>query len=154
MAPRNTRVKDPDHLDETYVGTIGPMPCHVCKLRGNGITDSNSNWRLWNADMKVYRDGKGTLEEDSDEVFANKEDEILVKMERRRKATLWFSITESLREKHLVDLMGRDKTSEDVYRRIHERVAPPGTPYKPLEVLTITDEMREGMRRAAEASKQ
>jgi hypothetical protein len=68
-------------------------------------------------------------------------------MERRRKAMLWFSISEKLREKHLVDMGGREKTSEDVYKRIHERVAPPGTPYEPLEVLTVTEDMREDVRK-------
>src|SRR4051812_44320375 len=99
MAPSNNRVKDPDYSDETYVGTIGPMPCHVCKLRGESLTDADSNWKLWNADMKVYRDGAGKGEED--EVFASIDEEILTKMERRRKAILWFSISERLRELHL-----------------------------------------------------
>jgi hypothetical protein len=63
MPPNSTRVKDPDYSVQTYVGTIGSMPCHVCKLRGDGLTDKYSNWRLWNADMKVYRDGAGKGEE-------------------------------------------------------------------------------------------
>ncbi|KAL3427837.1 hypothetical protein PVAG01_01346 [Phlyctema vagabunda] len=143
MAPRKPGAKDREE-DSTYLGDVGPMPCWACKLRGNGITDANSNWRLWNADMKIFRDGKGTVDED--EVFASKDEEILTKMERRRKAILWFSISEKLREEHLVDLGGRDKTSEDVLKRIHERVAPPGTPYQPLGALVVTDEIREGMK--------
>jgi hypothetical protein len=153
MPPSNSRVKDPDYSDETYVGTIGSMPCHVCKLRGNGLTDKDSNWRLWNADMKVYRDGAGKGAEE--ETWSSIDEEILAKMERRRKAILWFSISEKLREKYLVDLGGRDKTSEDVYKRIHESVAPKGAKYEPLELLTVEEHMREEVRkrRAAKEAK-
>lgn len=101
--------------------------------------------------MRVYNDGAGTSEED--EVFASADEEILTKMERRRKAILWFSIGVEIREKHLVDLGGRDKTSEDVYRRVFERVAPKGSQYKPLEILTVTEEMRNDMRKRADSKK-
>ncbi|ORY67482.1 uncharacterized protein BCR38DRAFT_159139 [Pseudomassariella vexata] len=137
------------HEEGEYMGNIGSMPCYRCKLRGNGLTDPNSNWRLWNADMKVYRDGTG--DGDPDEVFANKEEEILAKMDRRRKAFMWFSVSESLREQHLTDLGGKNASSEDVFRRLHERVAPPGTAYKPLEKLVITEQMRADIKKAGEA---
>ena len=145
MPPNNSRVKNPDYAAETYVGTIGPMSCHVCKLRGDGLMDPNSNWKLWNADMKVYRDGSGA---DIDtEIFASRDEKILAQMERKRKAILWFSISEKLREEHLVDMGGRDKSSGDVFKRIHERVAPPGAPYEPLEEFVITKEMRRDLDR-------
>jgi hypothetical protein len=142
------RIKNPDTSPETYVGTIGSIPCHVCKIRGNGLTDADSNWRLWNADMKVYRDGAGKGEED--EVWDSIDEEILCKMERRRKAIIWFSISEKLREEHLQDMGGREKTGEDVMRRMFERVAPAGSKYEPLEGFTVTEEMRESVRRARE----
>ena len=63
----------------------GTTRCYTCKLRG-GLTDRDSNWRLWNADMKVYRDGAGKGEED--EEWTSVDDEIISKMERRRKAIL------------------------------------------------------------------
>jgi hypothetical protein len=127
------------------------MRCYTCKLRG-GLTDKDSNWRLWNADMKVYRDGAGKGEED--EEWASIDDEIITKMERRRKAIVWFSVSEELREKHLVDMGGRDKTTEDVMKRLFERVAPPGSKYEPLEKLTVEEHMRESMRKARERKRQ
>jgi hypothetical protein len=96
--------------------------------------------------MKVYRDGAGKGEED--EEWASIDDEILAKMERRRKAIIWFSVSEELREKHLTDMGGRDKTSEDVMKRLFDKVAPPGSQYEPLEKLTVEEHMRESIRRA------
>jgi hypothetical protein len=123
------------------------MPCYTVKLRG-GLTDSDSNWRLWNADVKVYRDGAGKGEEE--ESWASIDDEILKKMERRRKAIIWFSISEELREKYLTDMGGRDRTSEDVMKRMFDKVAPPGSKYQPLEKLTVEEHMRDSIRRARE----
>ncbi|TVY58063.1 hypothetical protein LCER1_G002122 [Lachnellula cervina] len=155
MPSKHKTVKDTRATSSTkYMGTVGNMPCHVCKLRGNGITDPNSNWRLWNADMNVYRDGAG--QDEDDEVFDSIDDEILKKIERRRKAMLWFSIGEKLRELHLSDMGGRDKTSADVFRRIYERVAPEGTKYEPMESLgtpDITEKMRDDVRRRREMKK-
>ncbi|TVY76019.1 hypothetical protein LSUE1_G009112 [Lachnellula suecica] len=141
MAPANP---DPD----TYLGTVGNMPCYTCKLRG-GLTDADSNWRLWNADMKVYRDGSG--KDEDDEEWASIDDEIISKMERRRKAIVWFSVSEGLREKHLTDLGGREKTTEDVMKRLFDNVAPPGSKYQPLEKLEVEEHMRESIRKARAA---
>jgi len=127
------------------------MPCYTVKLRG-GLTDSDSNWRLWNADMKVYRDGAGKGEED--EEWDSIDDEILKKMERRRKAIIWFSISEELREKYLTDMGGRDKTSEDVMKRMFDKVAPPGSKYQPLDELTVEEHMREAIRKARKRERQ
>lgn len=127
------------------------MPCYTCKLRGS-LTDSDSNWRLWNADMKVYRDGAGKGEDE--EEWSSIDEEIITKMERRRKAILWFSVSEELRGKHLTDMGGRDKTSDDVMKRLFDNVAPEGTIYRPLEKLTVEEHMRESMRRARERRRQ
>ncbi|KAI0598851.1 hypothetical protein F4775DRAFT_162345 [Biscogniauxia sp. FL1348] len=124
------------------LGYIGEVPCYRCKLRGNGLTDVNSNWRLWNADMKVYRAANPTSS-DEEEVFPSKDAEILARTDRRRKALMWFTVSENLREQHLLDLGGTDKSCEDVFRRLYERVAPPGTPYEPLEKIVVTDKLRE-----------
>jgi len=132
---------------DTYLGTIGPMACYTVTLRG-GLTDKDSNWRLWNADMKVYRDGEGKGEDD--EEWASIDDEIISKMERRRKAIIWFSVSEPLREKYLTDMGGRDKTSEDVMKRLFDNVAPEGTKYEPLEPLVVEEHMRESTRKARE----
>lgn len=86
--------------------------------------------------MKVFRDA---TTEDKDETFESKEDEIRAKKDRLRKALLWFTVSEPLREEHLVDMGGRDKSSNDVFRRLYERVAPPGTPYEPPPPLLKKD---------------
>lgn len=96
--------------------------------------------------MKVYRDGAGKGEED--EEWASIDDEIITKMERRRKAMIWFSVSEKLREKHLTDMGGRDKTSEDVMKRLFDSVAPQGAPYEPLGKLVVEEYMREDVRKA------
>ncbi|CZT05216.1 hypothetical protein WAI453_005497 [Rhynchosporium graminicola] len=111
-------------VGDTYLGTIGSMACYTCTLRG-GLTDVNSNWRLWKADMKVYRDGESKYEDE--ETFPSIDDEVISKMERRRKAILWFSVSEAVREKFLTDMGSRDKTSEDVMRRLFDNVAPEGS---------------------------
>lgn len=98
--------------------------------------------------MKVYRDGAGKGEDT--ETFASIDDEILSKMERRRKAIIWFTIGTELREKYLTDMGGREKTSEDVMRKMWENVAPEGTRYEPLEPLVVEEHMRESIRRARE----
>lgn len=98
--------------------------------------------------MKVYRDGAGKGEDE--EEWASIDDEIMTKMERRRKAILWFSVSEELRGKHLTDMGGRDTTSDDVMKRLFDNVAPEGTRYRPLEKLTVEEHMRESMRRARE----
>jgi len=67
---------------------------------------------------------------------------------------LWFSISEELREKHLTDMGGRDKTSEDVMKRLFDKVVPPGTQYEPLEELKVEEHMRETVRRARERKSQ
>jgi len=123
------------------------MTCYTCKLRGN-LTDSDSNWRLWNADRKVYNDGAGKGEED--EEWESIDAEILAKMERRRKAILWFSISERIRGMHLTDMGGRDKTADDVMRKMFDNFAPPGSTYEPLEELTVEEHMRVSIRRARE----
>lgn len=102
--------------------------------------------------MKVYRDGAGKGEEE--EEWASIDDEIISKMERRRKAIVWFSVSEELRQKHLTDMGGRDKSTEDVMRRLFERVAPPGSKYEPLEKLVVEEHMRESIRRARERKRQ
>ena len=123
------------------------MDCYTCTLRG-GLTDSDSNWRLWNADMKVYRDGAGKGEDE--EEWPTIDDEIIAKMERRRKAIMWFSVSEELRGKYLTDMGGRDKTSEDVMRRLFENVAPAGTEWEPLPKVQVEESMREVVRRSRE----
>ena len=125
MAPRSEE-------QGTLLGYVFDQPCYSCNLRGDGISDPNSNWRLWNADMKVFRDA---TTDDADEVFASKEDKTRHKMDRQRKALIWFTVSEELREKHLTDLGGRDSSSNDVFRRLYERVAPPGFPYQPFPEL-------------------
>ncbi|KAF2973081.1 hypothetical protein GQX73_g655 [Xylaria multiplex] len=118
----------------TLLGYVDGRACYGCTLRGDGILDPNSNWRLWNADVKVFRDA--TTDDDS-EVFASEEEKRRVKADRKFKAYMWFTVAEPLRAAHLVDLGGRESSSEDVFRRLHEKVAPPGTPsygsaYQPL----------------------
>ncbi|KAL7620268.1 hypothetical protein AAE478_009261 [Parahypoxylon ruwenzoriense] len=141
------------HAKETgeFLGYVGAIACYRCKLRGNGITDANSNWRLWNADVKVYRAAKPSPEDRSDEVFASKEEELLAKADRVRKAIMWFTVSEELREQHLLDMGGTDKSSEDVFRRLYERVAPPGTPYEPLERLQVPDRLLRKIKNDKEA---
>ncbi|CZS90844.1 uncharacterized protein RAG0_01737 [Rhynchosporium agropyri] len=137
-------------VGDTYLGTIGSMACYTCTLRG-GLTDVDSNWRLWNADMKVYRDGEGKYEDE--ETFPSIDDEVISKIERRRKAILWFSVSEAVREKFLTDMGSRDKTSEDVMRRLFDNVAPEGSKYKPLERFVVEDHMRESIRRERESKR-
>ncbi|KAI1497604.1 hypothetical protein F5X99DRAFT_359463 [Biscogniauxia marginata] len=134
-----------------FLGYIGKVPCYRCKLRGNGLTDVNSNWRLWNADMKVYR-AANPSSGDEEEAFPSKDAEILAMTDRRRKALMWFTVSENLREQ-LVDMAGTDKSSEDVFRWLYENVAPPGTPYEPLEKIVITDKLREQYLKAEERAK-
>ncbi|CZT46490.1 uncharacterized protein RSE6_06923 [Rhynchosporium secalis] len=137
-------------VGDTYLGTIGSRACYTCTLRG-GLTDVDSNWRLWNADMKVYRDGEGKYEDE--ETFPSIDDDVVSKIEPRRKAILWFSISEAVREKFLTDMGSRDKTSEDVMRRLFDNVAPEGSKYKPLERLVVEDHMRESIRRERESKR-
>lgn len=130
----------------TFLGYVGgDIPCYSCNLRGNGILDPNSNWRLWNADMKVFRDA---TTDDAEEVFASKDEEVRAKKDRLRKALMWVTVSEKLRGEHLVDLGGRDKSSNDVFRRLFERVAPLGTPYEPPPPLLKKD--AEDAKRAGE----
>ncbi|KAL2068439.1 hypothetical protein VTL71DRAFT_16537 [Oculimacula yallundae] len=141
MAPKQDNTTT---VGDTYLGTIGNMPCYTCTLRG-GLTDADSNWRLWNADMKVYRDGEGKY--DDEETFNSIDDEIMCKLERRRKAIIWFSVSEGVREKYLTDMGGRDKKSEDVMKRLFDNVAPEGSKYEPLEKLVVEEHMRQSVRR-------
>ncbi|RYP12128.1 hypothetical protein DL767_011464 [Monosporascus sp. MG133] len=97
-----------------FLGYVGDIPCYSRNLRGSRLSDLNSNWLLWNA---------------------NKKEEVLTRMDCRHKVILWFTVGENLREEHFVDMGGRDKSSDDVFRRLYERVAPPGTPYEPLPPL-------------------
>ncbi|KAI1199006.1 hypothetical protein F5X97DRAFT_135433 [Nemania serpens] len=111
----------------SFLGYVDGLACYSCTLRGEGVLDPNSNWRLWNADVKVFRDATA---DDDGEVFASKEEERRVKADRRFKAFMWFTVAEPLRAAHLVDLGGRESSSEDVFRKLHQEVAPPGTPYE------------------------
>jgi len=58
-------VSHKSHLYPLTPYQIGTTRCYTCKLR-SGLNDSDSNWRLWNADMKVYRDRAGKGEEDEE----------------------------------------------------------------------------------------
>lgn len=98
--------------------------------------------------MKVFRDTDPAFT--TDDSFSSKEEETLAKMERVRKAKIWFSVSEALREKYLTDMGGRDKTSEDVMYRLWQNVAPPGTPYEPLEKIEVTEEMRANIKAGRE----
>lgn len=79
--------------------------------------------------MKVYRDGAGNGEDE--EEWLSIDDEIMTKMECWRKAILWFSVSEELRAKHLMDMGGREKNSDGVMRRFFDNLASEGTRYRP-----------------------
>ena len=122
----------------TYVGTIGGIRCHISKLAGTSLNDTNSNWRLWNADTKVFNAGQAASEgrEEDGEVFESRENMLLARADRVRKATIWFTVSEELRTKHLLDLGGRESTSDDVWKRLHERLGG-GYPFEPLPELKV-----------------
>jgi len=93
--------------------------------------------------MKVYLDAKGMGDyirpEMQGDNFHYIEDEVLAKMDRERKAMIWFSVDEDVRREHLMDLCEREATSEDVWRRLHERLGA-DKPYEPLPPLSLADE--------------
>ncbi|CZT45987.1 uncharacterized protein RSE6_06354 [Rhynchosporium secalis] len=133
-----------NYIDTTYIDTIGGVTIHLSKL---GFSNSkNAHYprsSAWQADMKVYLDAKGmgdyirpSHETDN---FTYIEDEVHAKMDRERKAMIWFSVEEGLRREHLLDLCERNKTSEDVWRRIHERLGA-GKVYVPLPELCVDEE--------------
>jgi len=93
--------------------------------------------------MKVYLDAKGMGDyirpEMQNDKFHYIEDEVLAKMDRERKAMIWFSVDEEIRREHLMDLCERDATSEDVWRRLHEKLGL-DQPYEPLPPLSLEAE--------------
>lgn len=93
--------------------------------------------------MKVYLDAKGMgdyIRSDHEgDNFTYIEEEVLAKMDRERKAMIWFSVGEEVRKEHLLDLCERECTSEDVWRRIHERIGGDKL-YEPLPELCIDEE--------------
>jgi hypothetical protein len=93
--------------------------------------------------MKVYLDAKGMgdyIRSDTQtDNFHYIEDEVLAKMDRERKAMIWFSVDEDVRREHLMDLCERDATSEDVWKRLHERLGG-DKPYEALPPLSLDDE--------------
>lgn len=93
--------------------------------------------------MKVYLDAKGMgdyirsdMQSDN---FHYIEDEVLAKMDRERKAMIWFSVDEDVRREHLMDLCEREATSEHVWKRLHERLGA-DKPYEALPPLNLEDE--------------
>lgn len=118
--------------DETWTDSIGGVTVHLTRMGGQG---SSLRCQAWKADMKVYMDAKGMgdciREQTQSDNFHYIEDECLAKMDRERKAMIWFSVDESVRRQHLLDLCDRDASSEDVWRRLHER----GCSVKPYEAL-------------------
>jgi len=85
-------------------------------------------WRLWEADTHVWMDSKGLgnhiLPPELWELFEDDAEYERVYWDRKAKAMLWFSVSSSQREQHLLDLYHRDATSYDVYTRIRERLGP------------------------------
>ncbi|KAI1171512.1 hypothetical protein F4777DRAFT_52019 [Nemania sp. FL0916] len=138
-----------DKEEGTFLGYMEGIPCHSCTLRGNGIMDPDSNWRLWNADIKVYRDA--TAEDDDGEEFPSEDARLRAKADRKRKALMWFTVSEALRAEHLVDLGGRESSSNDVFRRLFDRVAPPGTPYEPPPPILLKDKETTGTKAKTKA---
>ncbi|KAL2069899.1 hypothetical protein VTL71DRAFT_14578 [Oculimacula yallundae] len=129
--------------DTTWTDTIGGVTIHLSKL-GSSPTSLYPRCAAWKADMKVYLDAKGMgdyIRADSEsDNFTYIEEEVLAKMDRERKAMIWFSVEERLRKEHLLDLCERDKTSEDVWRRIHERLGGDKV-YEPLPELRIDEDV-------------
>ncbi|KAK0103709.1 hypothetical protein ONS95_005716 [Cadophora gregata] len=130
-------------LDTAWTDTIGGVTIHLSKLGGSNM-DRYPRCAVWKADMKVYLDAKGMGDyiraDNEGDNFTYIEEEVLAKMDRERKAMIWFSVEEKLRKEHLLDLCERDKTSEDVWRRIHERFGG-DKPYEPLPELSIDEEV-------------
>ncbi|CAL3963306.1 hypothetical protein PZA11_000968 [Diplocarpon coronariae] len=129
--------------DKTWTDSIGGVTIHLSKI-GGSQKDQYPRCSTWKADMKVYLDAKGMGDlirsaNESDN-FTYVEQEVLAKMDRERKAVIWFSVEESLRRDHLLDLCEREKTSEDVWRRIHERFGG-DKPYEPLPELRVDEEL-------------
>lgn len=77
---------------------------------------------LWKADIMVYLAGKGVVHSQEREDFTSEEEMRRHHEDRKRKAVIWFMVSENLRREHLLDLCGRDKTSEDLWKRLCERV--------------------------------
>jgi hypothetical protein len=44
-----------------------------------------------------------------------------VSTDEERKAMIWFSVSEKIRQQHLLDLAGAEYTSYDVWQRLEER---------------------------------
>ncbi len=130
-------------LENTWTDTIGGVTIHLSKLGGDNM-DRYPRCQVWKADMKVYLDAKGMGDyirsADESDNFTYIEEEVLAKMDRERKAMIWFSVDEKLRKEHLLDLCERDSTSEDVWRRLHEQFGG-NEPYEPLPELKLDESM-------------
>ncbi|CZR58261.1 uncharacterized protein PAC_08152 [Phialocephala subalpina] len=126
--------------DASWTDTIGGVTIHLTKFGGAG---QSPRCRAWKADMKVYLDAKGMGDyirpDMQGDNFHYIEDEVLAKMDRERKAMIWFSVDEDVRREHLMDLCEREATSEDVWRRLHERLGA-DKPYEPLPPLSLDDQ--------------
>jgi hypothetical protein len=143
----NVRYRDPSRNSPTYIDTIGGIPIHISKLRGNSL---NSNWALWNSDLMVYFNAreldKKALE--YEQAFDNslfgatvggkktragdesprpwlryrQWQQTVESAERTRKAMMWFLVEEDTRTRYLGDMHGKEIKSEDVHKRLHERL--------------------------------
>ncbi|KAF4630358.1 hypothetical protein G7Y89_g7774 [Cudoniella acicularis] len=109
-----------------------PSPSSPDSPNSNQTT---GQYPLWKADIMVYLAGKGLVHSQEREDFASEEQMRLHNEDRKRKAMIWFMVSENLRREHLLDLCGRDKTSEDVWRRLCERVG--GGKQVPLPPLQL-----------------
>ncbi|EPE32898.1 hypothetical protein GLAREA_05910 [Glarea lozoyensis ATCC 20868] len=77
---------------------------------------------LWKADILVYLAGKGLVHSQEREVFESEEQMVKYHEDRKRKAMIWFMVGKNQRRENLLDLCGRDKSAQDVWRRLCERV--------------------------------
>jgi hypothetical protein len=77
---------------------------------------------LWKADILVYLAGRGFVHSQELPSFTCEEELLSYYADRKRKALIWFMVGDKMRAEFLLDLCGRDKSAEDVWRRLCERI--------------------------------
>ncbi|KAH8662933.1 hypothetical protein BGZ60DRAFT_412320 [Tricladium varicosporioides] len=86
-------------------GIVHGVPIHITPLR------NREGFPLWWADMTIYFDSLGI---DNHVRF---ERDIPMK-DREFKALIWFLISDEIRQRHLLSFIGRDRSTNDMLRRL------------------------------------
>jgi hypothetical protein len=105
-------VQNTDHSSRTYVDTICGVDIHITKP---GPPDSKpcreARYRLRQADMSVCLNARN--EGAPPEKRRNSD---TVSTDEERKAMVWFSVSEKIRQQDLLDLAGAEYTAYDERR--------------------------------------